>query len=209
VSPVENGITVTGAGYSSVPPDVMTVDLGISVLAGTVAEGRSVATAKARALIASLKDRGVADQDVQTARYTIHPEYDHHEGQQRLRGYRVSNDLQMALRDLGSAGEILDAAAEAGGDEVTINNVSFSVENQSAARDQAREAAWSDALARAEHLARLSGRTLGDVAGIVESSGSTPGPGPLARMAMAAETAPIEAGTTSIQVSLEVRFNLG
>jgi uncharacterized protein YggE len=209
VSPVENGITVTGTGYSSVPPDVMTVDLGISVLAGTVAEGRSVATAKARALIASLKDRGVADQDVQTARYTIHPEYDHHEGQQRLRGYRVSNDLQMALRDLGSAGEILDAAAEAGGDEVTINNVSFSVENQSAARDQAREAAWSDALARAEHLARLSGRTLGDVAGIVESSGSPPGPGPLARMAMAAETAPIEAGTTSIQVSLEVRFNLG
>lgn len=209
MSPVENGITVTGIGHSSVPPDVMTVDLGISVLAATVVEGRSVATAKARDLIASLKDRGVADQDVQTARYTIHPEYDHHEGQQRLRGYRVSNDLQMALRDLGSAGEILDAAAEAGGDEVTINNVSFSVENQSAARDQAREAAWSDAHARAEHLARLSGRTLGEVAHIVETSGSPSGPGPLARMAMAAEAAPIEAGTTSITVSLEVRFDLG
>ena len=209
MSPVENGITVTGIGHSSVPPDVMTVDLGISVLAATVAEGRSVATAKARDLIAALKDRGVADQDVQTARYTIHPEYDHHEGQQRLRGYRVSNDLQMAVRDLGSAGEILDAAAEVGGDEVTINNVSFSVENQSAARDQAREAAWSDALARAEHLARLSGRKLGDVAGIVETNGPPSGPGPLARMAMAAEAAPIEAGSTSITVSLEVRFDLG
>ena len=203
------GITVTGVGLSKAPPDVMTVDVGISVLAANVAGGRALATDRARALIASLTEGGVAKDDIQTTHYTIHPEYDHHEGQQRLRGYRVSNDLQVTLRDLGSAGEILDAAAEAGGDEVTINNVSFSVEDQAEGRDQAREAAWSDAVARAEHLARLSGRALGEVLGIVETSGRQPGPGPLARMAMVtAEATPIEAGSTSITVTLEVRFAL-
>jgi uncharacterized protein YggE len=205
----EPGITVTGVGHSSAPPDVMMVDMGVSVLGATVAEGRSRAAERAGALITSLKDGGVADGDVQTVRYAIHPDYDHHEGQQRLRGYRVSNDLQVALRQLGSAGEILDTATEAGGDEVTINNVSFSVEDQAAARDQAREEAWTDALARAEHLARLSGRALGQVVGIVETTGRPPGPGPLPRLAMAAaEATPIEAGATSITVSLEVRFAL-
>lgn len=205
----EPGITVTGLGHSSASPDVMTVDMGISVLAATVAEARSLATSKAQDLIATLKDAGLTEEDIQTARYSIHPEYDHHEGQQKLRGYRVSNDLQVALHELASAGETLDAAAEAGGDEVTINNVSFSIEDQTAARDQAREVAWSDAVARAEHLARLSGRTLGDVVGIVETTGRPPGPGPLPRMALAADTTPIEAGATSITVNLEVRFALG
>lgn len=205
----EPGITVTGLGHSSASPDVMTVDMGISVLAATVAEARSLATSKAQDLIATLKDAGLTEEDIQTARYSIHPEYDHHEGQQKLRGYRVSNDLQVALHELASAGETLDAAAEAGGDEMTINNVSFSIEDQTAARDQAREVAWSDAVARAEHLARLSGRTLGDVVGIVETTGRPPGPGPLPRMALAADATPIEAGATSITVNLEVRFALG
>jgi uncharacterized protein YggE len=200
---------VTGVGRSSAAPDVMTVDIGISVLAATVAEARSLATTKAQSLIATLKDAGLTDEDIQTARYSIHPEYDHIEGQQRLRGYRVSNDLQVMLRDLASAGAILDAATGAGGDEVTINNVSFSIEDQTAVRDQAREAAWSDAVARAEHLARLSGRSLGDVVEIVETTGRPPGPGPVPRMSLAAADAtPIEAGTTSITVSLEVRFTL-
>ena len=205
----EPGITVTGVGHSSAAPDVMTVDMGISVLAATVAEARSLATTKAQSLVVILKDGGLTDEDIQTARYSIHPEYDHLEGQQRLRGYRVSNDLQVVLRDLPSAGEILDGATAVGGDEVTINNVSFSIEDQTAARDQARVAAWSDALARAEHLARLSGRSLGDVVEIVETTGRPPGPGPVPRMALAAgDATPIEAGTTAITVSLEVRFAL-
>jgi uncharacterized protein YggE len=113
------------------------------------------------------------------------------------------------FRYLASAGEILDAASESSGDEATINNVSFSIEDESSARDQAREAAWSDAVARAEHLARLSGRSLGDVVSIVETTGRPPGPGPVPRMSLAAADAtPIEAGTTSITVSLEVRFAL-
>lgn len=206
----EPGITVTGVGQFASAPDLMNVDLGISVLAESVAEGRATATERARALIGSLEERGVASGDIQTLRYSIHPEYEHRDGHQSLRGYRVNNELKVALRDLGSAGEILDIAAEAGGDEVTINNVSFSVEDQTAVRGQARETAWSDARSRAEHLARLSGQTLGQVVDIVETSGRPPGPGPVARMAMAAdETTPIEAGSTTVTVTLQVRFALG
>ncbi len=204
----EPAISVTGVGQSAGIPDSMTIDLGISVLADSVAEGRSHAAECAQALIVSVKDHGVADDDIQTVRFSIQPEYDYRDGGQTLRGYRVSNDIHVALRDLGSAGEILDTAA-AGGDDVTINNVSFSVEDETAVRDQAREAAWHDARARAEHLALLSGRTLGPVTEIVETTGRPPGPGPMPRMAMAADAStPIEAGSTAITVSLQVRFAL-
>jgi uncharacterized protein len=208
--PSEPGITVTGIGHSSVQPDLMTVGLGISVLAATVADARALASSKAMALISSLKDRGVNDDDIQTTHYTIHPEYDHEDGRRNLRGYRVSNDVEVTLRDLDSAGELLDAAAAAGGDETNVNNISFAVEDQGPARDRARKLAWDDAVARAEHLARLSGWELGRAMSIVETTNRQPGPIPAPRLAMLeADATPIEAGATAVTVTLEVRFGLG
>jgi uncharacterized protein len=208
--PSEPGITVTGIGHSSVPPDLMTVGLGISVLAATVADARALASSKAMALISSVKDRGVNDDDIQTTHYTIHPEYDHEDGRRNLRGYRVSNEVEVTLRDLDTAGELLDAAAAAGGDETNVNNISFAVEDQGPARDRARELAWGDAVARAEHLARLSGFELGKAMSIVESTNRQPGPIPAPRLAMLeADATPIEAGATAFTVTLEVRFGLG
>jgi uncharacterized protein len=208
--PSEPGITVTGIGHSSVPPDLMTVGLGISVLAATVADARALASSKAMALISSLKDRGVNDDDIQTTHYTIHPEYDHEDGRRNLRGYRVSNDVEVTLRDLDSAGELLDAATAAGGDETNVNNISFAVEDQGPARERARELAWDDAVARAEHLARLSGWELGKAMSIVETTNRQPGPIPAPRLAMLeADATPIEAGATAVTVTLEVRFALG
>jgi uncharacterized protein len=208
--PSEPGITVTGIGHSSVPPDLMTVGLGISVLAATVADARALASSKAMALISSLKDRGVNDDDIQTTHYTIHPEYDHEDGRRNLRGYRVSNDVEVTLWDLDSAGELLDAATAAGGDETNVNNISFAVEDQGPARERARELAWDDAVARAEHLARLSGWELGKAMSIVETTNRQPGPIPAPRLAMLeADATPIEAGATAVTVTLEVRFALG
>jgi uncharacterized protein YggE len=201
----ESGITVTGIGEAPAQPDLMTVDLGVSFLAATVAEGRSSATQRTNDLIAALTGKGVDRGEIRTTRYSIHPEYDHRDGEQRLRGYRVTNELQLAVRDLTMAGELIDAAAEAGSNDVTVNNVSFSVEDKVPTRVAAREGAWEDARSRAEHLAQLSGCTLGRVVSIVETTGDRPGPGPVPRMAVA-ETTPVETGTTTVTVMLDVRF---
>ncbi|MFZ0013733.1 MAG: SIMPL domain-containing protein [Acidimicrobiia bacterium] len=201
------GITVAGLGRGEARPDIAEIDLGVSVLAPTVSEASAAARDRASAVIDALTRSGLTAEDMATARYAIQPEYDHREGEQRLVGYRVSNDLRITLRQIDTAGEIIDAAVAAGGDAATVNRLAFSLSDETTVRDQARESAWGDALARAEHLARLSGRSLGDVESIVESSGRGTGPPPLARMAMA-ETTPIEPGSTTISVELEVRFAL-
>ncbi|HEX6221882.1 MAG TPA: SIMPL domain-containing protein [Acidimicrobiia bacterium] len=207
MSDIQTGITVAGSGSAESVPDLMHVDIGVSVRSETVSEASRQARDHATALIDALTASGVERSDVATRTYSVHPEYDHRDGEQRLLGYRVDNELSVTIREVSAAGSILDAAVSAAEDFVTINRVQLAVADESAARDQAREAAWGDALARAEHLAGLAGRSLGPVLSIVESTGQSPGPRPMMRTAMA-ESTPIQAGTATTNVTLEVRFSL-
>lgn len=183
------------------------VDLGVSVRADTVAEATRTARDRAAAVLSALQTKGIPSSDVATTGFSVYPEYDHHEGRQRLLGYRVSNDIQVVLRDLTTSGDIIDAAVGAAGDESTVNGFTLSLTDDTAARDTAREVAWADARRRAEHLASLAGRTLGAVISVIETSGVSLPPRPMMRMAMA-EATPIEPGTQSISVVIEVRFEL-
>lgn len=201
------GIIVVGTGSAEWTPDVMTVDIGVSVRSESVAEASSKTRDLASALIGALTDAGVERRDIATENFSVHPEYDHREGAQSLLGYRVTNELRVAIREIASGGAILDGALSAVGDPVTVNRVQLSLDDETAARDMAREAAWGDALGRAEHLARLAGRTLGSAVRITESSGQSLPPRPMMRSAMA-EATPIEAGTASTSVTLEVHFEL-
>lgn len=203
----ETGITVIGRGSADATPDMARVDLGVSVRAESVAQATRSARERAAALISTLQTKGISSADIATTGFSVYPEYDHQEGRQRLLGYRVSNDLQVVLRDLASSGDVIDAAIGAAGDESTVNGFTLSLSDDTAARDEAREAAWEDARRRAEHLASLAGRSLGAVVSVVETSGGAPPPRPMMRMAMA-EATPIEPGTQSISVVVEVRFEL-
>lgn len=200
------GITVVGTGSAESVPDLMRVDIGVSIRSESVADASSQAREHATSLIDALVGSGVERSDIATTTYSVHAEYDHRDGQQRLLGYRVDNELGVTIRDIPAAGSVLDAAVSAVGDTVTINRVQLASEDETAARDQAREAAWGDALARAQHLAGLATRSLGPVISIVESTTHSPAPRPMMRMA-AAESTPIEAGTHTTTVTLEVRFS--
>jgi hypothetical protein len=183
---------------------------GVSVLRPTVEEALAAATESAAALHRALGDHGVAGADVQTAQYAIAPEYDYPGNKRRLVGYRVTNTVTANLRDIDAIGVIIAAAAEAAGDDVQMNGLAFLVEDDARYRSAAREAAWSDAAGRAEELAGLAGRTLGQALEINESTSFRP-PVPVMRAsAMAAEAAPppIEAGTTTVTADLTVVFGM-
>lgn len=206
MSGADTGVTVAGVGTATSVPDVMRVDIGVSVRADTVADASTRARHQANGLIESLVAGGVQRQDIATRSYDIHPEYDHTEGGQRLLGFRVGNEFGVTIRDVSTAGTVLDRAVVAAGDALTVNRVQMRREDETEDRDRAREAAWADAEGRARHLAQLAGRQLGPVVSIVESTGQAP-PVPMARMALA-EATPIEAGEATTTVTLEVRFEL-
>ncbi len=204
------GISVSGRGEVVGTPDTLTVTIGVSVTRSSVGEAVDVAAERATGLIEALTGLGVAEEDVQTSNYSIYPEYDYsNDRAPRITGYRVDNTLNVKIRDLDRAGEVLDAAAAAAGDEVRVNGVSFALEGNDDLLVAAREAAWNDAKAKAEQLAGLAGVTLGAPLTISESVGSFPPP-VFAYESVAADVAtPIQPGQESVTVDLSVTFAIG
>jgi uncharacterized protein len=204
------GITVSGAGEANGDPDMVEIDVGVAVLADTVEDATRIAAQRAEAVSSTLTAGGVLPEDMATTEYSIRPEYDYSSSQQRLLGYRVSNTIRAKLRDIASTGTLLDSIASAGGDETRVNGLSFGILDETSLLASAREAAWNDARSKAEQLAVLSGHTLGKATSITET---IQGPVvPMPRM-MAADTSmaemastPIEPGTSTVTVTLQVEF---
>jgi uncharacterized protein len=205
-----NGINVTGQGRVFGAPDTLTLHLGVALVRPTVSAATADAAAKAQAIIAALKANGVAEADIQTANYAIWPEYDYSGETQRLVGYRVSNDLTVKVRALDKAGDILDAATAAGGNDVVVQNLSFSIEDNTALLEMARTAAWNDAEAKAEQLARLAGVNLRSAISITESISYNQPPIYYDRaMAQEGASTPIQSGQQEVSVVVSVTFSIG
>ena len=201
------GISVSGTGEVTGTPDTLTMTFGVSVLEETVAAATRAAADAADALIGTLTGAGVAESDIQTANFTIFPEYDFSGDEQRLRGYRVTNTVTAKIRDIDTAGDVIDAAVAATGDDVVVQGVAFSIEDDAELIAAAREKAWEDAHAKAEQLASLSGVTLGAATSISESFSV-----PIVPIARAGEDialesgTPIEPGEQDVAVTLQVQF---
>ncbi len=212
---VSRTITVVGQGKVNVKPDVARAQIGVEVFAPTVKEATTKNREQMMAVQAALLKVGVAEKDIQTSNYSINFEQNMPimmepgikgsattEPQGR---YRVSNMVEVVIRDLDNIGAILDAAVEAGAN--SIWGVSFGLEDSSAAESEARAKAMANARAKAAELAKLAGVTLGDVVSVSEIIG-----GSYPIVAFAAEvrgfggSVPISPGELSIQTQLQVAF---
>lgn len=174
----QSGIWVTGAGRVSAKPDTGVLSFGVEARETTVAAARTKAAAAMTAALKALKDHKVADKDIQTQQYSIYPIMDYNqikpggESAPRIAGYTVTNQATAKIRVLDTFGDVIDAVALAGGNDIRINNVGFIIGNPKPLEAQAREAALQDAMAKARQIAAVTGVKLGAPMFITESGGS-------------------------------------
>ena len=171
------GLSVSGEGRASAAPDMAVLGLGVSAKASTVKAANSQVQEAMSDLLDSLKGNGVQEKDIQTSQFSVYPEYDYRNNEQILTGYRVAHMLQVKVRDIDKAGEVIDDAVEAGGDLLQVQSISFTIDDTTALRSEARAEAVADAQTKAEELATLAGVSLGKPTYISESI-STPYPQP-------------------------------
>lgn len=199
-----NGITVAATGAASGPPDRAVLTLGASAVRGDVAAALAVVNDKLENLISTLAGQGIEGSNIQTSDLSIWPE---HNNQGAVAGFRVRNTVTISTTNMEGLGEVISAATSVLGDLAEMHGLTFEVADRSSLEAQARAQAWQRAYDKARQLADLAGTRLGQAVEITETSGSRPGPMPKRAMAMAlAESAPVEAGSTSIEVHLVVRF---
>ena len=200
------GITARGLGTVTGTPDTVTIIVGVQTRGQSAKGTLDANNEKATALIDVLKSKGVAAADLQTSQLSINPTYDSATG--RITGYEVANQVAATLHDIGGAGGLIDAAAEAAGDAVRVQQLGFSIGDDSASRAQARINAVQQAQAQAKQMADAAGVKLGRIRSITEVSVNPPGPFDRGEALAAAAPVPIEPGTQKLTVMVEVIYNI-
>lgn len=203
-------ITLTGTGSVTARPDIVHISTGVASDAKTAGAALSANTASMSKVISQLKAQGLEAKDIQTTDFSVQPRYRHYKDGQpaTIIGYRVVNSVRITVRDISKLGAILDKVVTLGSNQ--IGGIRFSVSNAEKLKDTARRNAMADAIRKAEIYAAAAGVKLGQVKNISESFTSRPPRPVFARAAMRAEAAsvPIEAGEQSLEVRVNVSWEL-
>jgi uncharacterized protein len=198
-------ITVTGVGEVRGTPDVADLSIGVSGRGGTAADALGTVSDRAQKVIAVLHDGGVADEDIQTDDLSIQPVYGE---QNHITGYEATNTVSARIRDLGKAGAIVDAATATAGDNIRLQGISFSIDDDSQLLAAARAQATKRARAQAEQLASGAEVEVGDVRSITEANTTSPITYSAGDAAAKAAETPIQPGTQTLSVSATVVFSI-
>jgi uncharacterized protein YggE len=208
--PASEGVIVSGLGKVSGTPDVLRVQLGVSIRRPDVSTALRDANTVMNRVRSAVRADGVDPKDLQTSDVSLYPSYTR---KGAPNGYDVNEQLTVKLRDLTKAGKTIGDAVEAGGNAARGNGVCFALEDNEALLEKARDAAYGDAKKKAERYAQLSGRGLGQVELVSEQVPSGDQPMPYLRSALAAAPSsasdvPLDAGQSQVSVSVTVRWAL-
>jgi uncharacterized protein len=119
--------------------------------------------------------------------------------------YRVSNTVQVTVRDLTKLGTILGATTGAGANNIW--GIQFEIEDPSKLEAEARQEAVAQAKARAEQLAQLAGVKLGRVVSVGVAGGAMPGEGGYGYSMQAARSdVPVQRGELTISQDVQIVF---
>lgn len=171
-------ITVSGDGDSYATPDIATVSFAITQEEKNSVDARKMVDAKMKKIHDFLAGSGVLDKDVKTTGYNLYPKYDYvstpcvldkmtatqslvypcGNSKQVLKGYEVSQSVEVKIRNLDDAGKVLGGLSDNGA--TNLSGLSFLVEHEDAVEAQAREAAIGKAKAKAVELAKTLGVSL-------------------------------------------------
>ncbi len=200
-------VTVVGNGQVKGVPDTLTADVSIEASAPDVTTATNQTNDRQKSVLNALNASGIDAKDISTTGVSLQPQYG--TDGSTISGYRASNSIQITIRKLDTASQVLANVISAGGDATRINSVSYSIEDDSKLVSDARARAFNDAKERAAQYAELSGLSLGKILLISESPGSEPPPPPtpMPRGAMASDV-PLQPGEQTVGFSVTAVWEL-
>lgn len=157
---VQSTITVDGTGEVVTKPDIATFTFSVMEEAKTVAEAQKKSSERMNRALALLKDGGVEEKDIKTSGYNINPKYEYQNcppftacpvRDPQVIGYQVTQSVEVKVRDIEKAGDILSSVGSVG--VQNISGLIFSVDDDEKYKAEAREKAIEAARAKAKALA--------------------------------------------------------
>jgi uncharacterized protein YggE len=209
----ERSLIVSGIGQASAEPDEAVIRLGVDVRGEDADAAMRRAARRMDAVIAALRDAGVAESDIRTVRLDL-SQYRQRNAEREVvdRGWRVTNRVRAVVRDIEATSDAIDAAVEAGATD--IDSIRFRASDPSEAVAQARVAAIESAATAAATLAEASGLEVLGVIRIVEGRARngaflTSGFGDTAGAEAYALSTPVEPGLVDVSSTVTVEYEIG
>ncbi len=205
-------LNVNGVGIVYLTPDIVYINIGVNTQRDNAADAVEINKEQTNAVTAAIKEFGVDPKDIRTTNFSIwsNPQYDP-SGQIQGTTYVVDNTVNVTIRELDKLGDLLDAAIDAGANN--IYSIQFDVEDKTEANKEARALAVEDAKSQAQDLAGVAGLSLVDIQTIsYYESGVTPyfyggkggGGGGASEMA----AVPIQPGQLAVTVTVNMTYTI-
>lgn len=159
-------LSVTGNGTVLVESDLAIVTVGVQETSKDVLAAQSTVNEKIAAIKQALLDAGVQESEINTDSINIYANYDYSDNTEVIVGYTARNSLSVRTTDMDNVGSLIDAAFAAGAN--TLDNVQFTVQDDTQAREQALTMAVEDARRKADVLASAAGLQVASIERISE-----------------------------------------
>jgi uncharacterized protein YggE len=192
-------ITVTGTGAALSVPNRAAFSFGVTTQAKTASAALNANNGEMRRVIDAIKKAGVAARDIQTSSVSLSPRTS--PNGEDIVGFTATNLVNATIRNVSRSGAVIDAAVNAGANQVY--GPAFTRSDETVLYRRALSAAVANARSKAQTLAGAAKVRLGAIRSIVESSA---GPVPLAEKAAVDAGAPIEPGTQRVDAAVTVEF---
>ncbi|MBP9697736.1 MAG: SIMPL domain-containing protein [Candidatus Moranbacteria bacterium] len=210
--------SVDGTGEIDAVPDLATFSVTVTTDGGkNVTEVQTANTEKMNTVTAFLKEQGIDKKDLKTSQYNLSPRYSYVQcfaagncPAPTITGYNLTQTLEVKVRENDKLGDLLSGVVASGAN--SVSEVRFVVDDDTAAKDAAREEAIADAKKKAKATAKAAGFRLGKLVTLYENANPVMPYGMGGALDMAAtksEAVPVvEPGTQSTKVQVTLTYEV-
>ncbi len=211
----ENGpyISVNGNGEVRVVPDEAVIRAGVTRQEDTAQAAQQGVNEAVQNILKSLRTAGIEESQIQTSQLTLYPVYappkPEYRSEPQIVGYRAVNSISVRTQKLSQVGSIIDEALGAGANQ--LENISFGLRNDIAAREQALKGAIVEARRKAQVMAEALAVKLGPILEVTEGGVSYQRPVYAAATELRAAgpaATPVSPGEVQVTASVAIRYRI-
>lgn len=209
VSAQANTVYTGADGKFEAAPDTAVLSLNIAGQADTARAAYDAAAKQAEQARQILRNNGIDPKEAQVGYYSTQPMFDYKSSKRKVIGYRVTTSVTLKLKDFAKIGPITQQLADS--DVGESQSLTYTLEKMDDAKSKAVEDAYHRARANADALARVAGRSVGELSyasvDTFENIRPIPMPRVMGAMKMEAAAAPPTEEFTPQTVSVTAHVN--
>lgn len=165
---------VTGEGKKTAVPNQADVSFGVTKTSLRISDAQTQVNIAINAILSELKKQGIAEKDIKTTNYSVYPSYDYANGRNSIRGYTVTQQINVKVKPIDKVNNVVDLITQNGAN--MVGGISFSLDDNERKKlqQEARKEAVDAAKEKAQSLASLAGLRLGRIVDVQEGFAQEP-----------------------------------